>query len=175
MGKSFAAVHELVTNASDDEQYGLIKVVIDGLRAGRYIVDGIPIDQSPASLFNGGKQVLTHAYAFRLVNVNPPDYCLSFSCFDDDGSDLGIFDFGVLFNAVHNYLVDGDEEVIPGTTVNAPIEGGFLLYAPDPTDLEAKPEVIVVYPPNMNSAAYRSALIGSLVQGIEEGFGCGTE
>lgn len=175
MGNTFAEVHDQL-EISNDVQVGLAKHFVLGLRAGRFVVDGIPPDMPPGALFRGPSlAVVKMIFGFRLMTARPNFYALHLSQYGGKG--LTFMHFAKLFFHAAQFLSQAeDEQVNTGDHVaKAPIEGSLIVFDPDPSDDEVPEELIVLFPPNLTPPVFNACLNEALCQALMSGFDQGTE
>ncbi len=168
MGVTFAEAERMAEVEREDSP--LVQYFLTGLRSGRFVIVGGPIEMSPSHYFRNTRLEVVQLYAFRLMTTDPPDYAINFASFH--GNSLGFMDFSLLFRKAHQYLVQACQEDCDGRlTIPAPIEGALITYDPDSNDDYVDYGAIGLFPPNMNPTGFHGCLHESLSQCLEKGFG----
>ncbi len=146
------------------------------IKQGCFLLDGIPIQVSPAELFRSSSPQLTHALYFRLQSVVPMTFMLSAVCFD--GDPMEVQDFVMVLTVAIGYIMENADEgpsendeidLRPIFEQYGPIDGG-LLVSMTPGDPDEELDAIGVCLPQISGRTNRAMMYAVLKAGLFNGF-----
>lgn len=161
--------------AGDDENETMRDFFIR-IKQGNFLLDGIPVEVSPAELFRQTSPQLTHALYFRLQSVEPLTFVLAAVCFD--GDPMEVQDFVMVLTVAIGYIMENADDASAKDDVidlrpifkkYGPVDGG-LLVATIPGDPDEELDAIGVCHPQITGRTNRAMMYAVLKAALFSGF-----